>query len=365
MVFFFVFVLDSSPKTPAAKKCHNLSKEAILNSPTAANITPIRSKCGRPTIVEESPTLSQEPVNVTWKWGSDSPVRSTHTNVLRTIRYPLATMDRLKLNTKDRPTKLCDQTNNDASKNSPKGLYKFQEEMRRINEDATSGGSDAGFSEDTGCPPDQDSSYVMSFANDSISMSPIPLVDAEEVVEVNDIHSPVAQKLGDETLNAIKNDLFEDSDFEQEMFSCVEKVVSSIELTQSKQSIDNKSNEQSQVKIIQQKPETKTESDAFKTLLFDNDESIDDLLVNIDDSFISNSVLKLNNSKLLRHNSMPPKRDPPAPPGRKSFTRHESMPISSANLISKTSQTTTVTSSQCSIESGMSSKLIICWCGVQ
>lgn len=305
-------------------------------------------------------------MKVTWQWGSDTPVRAKQNQVpLRPTRSAL--VKATKPHSNQRSKALIDQPANDPSNESPKGLYKFQEEMRRIHEAAEPDNAcDVAYADDVESAT-ADSSGAMSITNDSFSLSPIRSVEIEEPDKVkappDRVSAPVVE---DTTLTTIKNDLLDNSDFDQELFTCTENVESNIiELTQAKKSAEAKPNEAKMeakigsANVAQRTKEVGKErdQDAAKSDQFDNDESIDDILGRIDDSFIMNTVK--NNSKFLRHKSMPQK-EAAEPSGRKSFSRHESMPASSAQIASmKMSGVAPASnSSQSSSGSGISRELL-------
>lgn len=351
--------LDSSPKTPVAKHAHSMSSDLLFNSPTAC-ITPIRPRKGRPSVPDESPIpLSQEPVNVTWKWGTDSPVRPAGeaARALRPARKVLAAV--VATTTATSKSDLTETTitnsNNELSRNSPKGLYKFQEEMRRIQEKQTSE-SDGAIATDTGCP-ELNFNTNFSMANDSFSMSPIPMVDATMVEPMKPAN--MEQTIGNTTLDAIKHDLFNDSDFDQALLSCGDKIETNVAGPAPASTNARSTTITSTVADVSVANATVKQSKddpvpAVNSYFLDNDESIDDILGSIDDTIIMNSVQKLNQSKMARHNSMPPQNETVNPNNfRRSFTRHESMPISAAEILrgSKVSPSTVASSSMGSTES--------------
>lgn len=373
---------DSSPKTPAAKSSHSLSKEVLLNSPSAC-ITPTRpTRNCRGLMIDESPTLSQEPMKVTWQWGGDSPVRPLcdTINPLRSIRQVLGTVTSTTTNGARNPfkgeTSNATITTNEASNSSPKGLYKFQEELRRIHESATNsnGVSGAGDNCDGNDHVDDahamaDDSYTehetssaMLLGNDSFSMSPIAMPSDAADENANDAPSTTKenanaqQNLSDSTLNAFKNDLLNDSDFDQVLLTCGEKIENESKIATGQAVVKNAVEE---VKQHSAKTEN-TNTPAGNSFFLDNDESIDDFICNIDDAFIMNSMLKMKQSKFSRHNSMPPKADNVNTTNqRRSFTRHESMPTSSVqNQQSRKEPGSVVTLSQSSTESAMSSRCL-------
>lgn len=350
--------LDSSPKTPVAKHAHSMSSDLLFNSPTAC-ITPIRPRKGRPSAPDESPILlSQEPVNVTWKWGTDSPVRSAGeaARALRPVRKVLAavvaTTTATSKNDLTETTITNEVSNNELSRNSPKGLYKFQEEMRRIQEKQTCE-SDGATTADTGCP-ELNFSKNFSIATDPFSMSSVDATIVEPTEPANN-----EQTIGNTTLDAIKNDLFNDSDFDEAFLACGDKIDTNVAGPKSTTTDTNSATKASNAAHVSVTNSNIKQSKAdpvpaVNSYFLDNDESIDDILASIDDSIIMKSMQTLNQSKMARHNSMPPQKETVNPTNfRRSFTRHESMPISTAEVLRglKASSSTVASSSLGSTES--------------
>lgn len=404
-VRYFACITDSSPKTPAGK--NSLSKDVLINSPSAC-LTPTRPiRKNHNSIIDESPTLSQEPINVTWKWGgSDSPVRPLGDTIKpwRSIRHVLGTANTVTTATansnaytgqtlrnsfadESSNTALTEVAANDPSNDSPKGLYKFQEELRRLNENATNrdgvSGAGVGCGDISGVEAQlADNSYIEQersaanlLGNDSFSLSPIALLsdaadeNANDATALTEKPTGAADKnLSDSTLTAFKNDLLNDSDFDQVLLTCGDKIEKESQIAVTQVATVSKV----EVKVEPKKKEKQfpdndiTITPANNSCLFDNDESIDDIIGNIDDAFIMNSMMTMKQPKFSRHNSMPPKADNVVPMNpRRSFTRHESMPISSMPNRSghkEAASTATATSSQesnASAQSAISSEYLI------
>lgn len=377
-----------------------MTKEALLNSPTAAAcITPTRPtyKNRSHILIDESPTLSQEPMNVDWKWNSnDSPVRPLGDSIksMRSIRHVLgrekgatsstvtsnAANERRDSFTDDAANStLTEAAANDTSNSSPKGLYKFQEELRRINEQnaaTTQNANDDVDGHNDSYADERDTSTAAFITHqDSCSLSPIAAADENAndapleplPTTSNEIDTLVKQtenkpNLSDSTLNAFKNDLLNDSDFDQVLFTCGEKIDMETRIAQTQTAttaVDRKVLSTNDTKTSGNK--ATITSTAVNSSLFDNDESIDDIIGNIDDTFIMNSMMKMKQStKFTRHNSMPPKADnnntTATTSQRRSFIRHESMPVTTIeNRQAPIHAKPTATLSQMSTESAQSS----------
>lgn len=304
---------------------------------------------------DESPILSQE-VGITWKWANEStPVQTTNkTSKLRATKQINDEMD-----TSTIPLNLMIE----PETHSPKGLYKFQEEMRKIRFDTESEmpcdnisdlniSSTPTIAKDTGYPKNvyQSKSTETVTNNDKVNkynnnihgsatvMSEVEEAYATATTPKNKTINEPTEGGDHQMLNdSLANDLLNDSDFDQMLLTCTERVEkSSFECSQSSGKDVNARPEQKKIR---------SESSSEWNLFIDD--GADDLLSNIDiDISISDS---LNNSKFTRHKSMPqpqPKSSSNAPlsivqpsqttgrfkpvTSRKSFTRHESFPITNS-----------------------------------
>lgn len=281
---------------------------------------------------DESPILSQEPVSITWKWANEgTPIR--HTNKTSKLRHSSSSKPNSSSET-DLTSAMTSPSclTIEPETHSPKGLYKFQEEMRKIQFDTESDMSCDNISDlnmstpppttatDTGYPinvdPIQSTNRLNNYNNNNHGNESV----------IND-KSTKNQMLND----SLANDLLNDSDFDQVLLTCTERVEAAV------------SKSQTNVKKANSTPEIKTECSGSSNSdwnLFNDD--VDDLLSNIDiDIPISDN---LNNSKFTRHKSMPQEQPKPVTTikqiqsnqyssplrpntSRKSFTRHESFPI--------------------------------------
>lgn len=282
---------------------------------------------------DDSPTLSQESVKVTWKWNSENtPIRSTAgSSKLKLDRMarksPMASnLYRASITSSASKKKNSSETTatvSTAPTNSPKGLFKFQEEMRKIQLETEQ------------C----DNVEMQSAPNEECPMNVDNMSIHDEGNRMDVGVASTSTAVNDALSDSFKRDLLNDSDFDQMLLTCTETV----ERKLSQEPTTTGVAAQSKVTAEASNNATVVASQSNYMSLF-NDESIDDILGNIDDSFITNSI-NVNNSKLLRHKSMPqdkqqsqpaksqPKRPPqqpiPAPqnPNRRSFARHESMPV--------------------------------------
>lgn len=150
--------------------------------------------------------------------------------------------------------------------------------------------------------------------------------------------------------DSLKEDLLNDSDFDQMLLTCTE----SVERNLSQEHMETETGQNVEADAMQSGSVPKPSQSNYMSLF--NDESIDDILSTIDDSFIMNSI-NVKNPKLSRHNSMPQElqpqklqsgphklnthqrqQQPPQPQSskvttnRKSFARHESMPVAATNI---------------------------------
>lgn len=296
---------------------------------------------------DDSPGLSQEPVKVTWKWGSEStPIRSTAgSSKLKLDRLskksPInGTLYRSSMTSKRRSSTTT-TTSSLALTDSPKGLFKFQEEMRKIQFDSD---------ETDKCDMDRDTRP----SGDSV-VNPVNLdtrLAEHEEDDKMDTGIATTSAAADNVLSdSFKRDLLNDSDFDQMLVTCTESVERKL------------SQEQVATGAVQQiaaeagnVPAVDEPSQSNNMSLIMNDESIDDILRDIDDSFIMQSI-NVKNSKMSRHKSMPqelppqklqtqpqkltsPQQQPPPQntkvmTNRKSFARHESMPIAVSDTSSR------------------------------
>lgn len=313
--------------------------------------------------VDDSPTLSQEPPKVTWKWDNEStPLRpKSGSSKLKTDRWlkrsPANGICRaINAGSVNKPEHSA-ATSTATLSDSPKGLFKFEEEMRKLQCDN---------SETERC----DNGDV-DMQTSSTELDSIMLVDEPSILHVkNDktpgvgvastscIHPPAIsdRSVDSATSDPFKQDLLNDSDFDQMLLSCTEGVER--KLTQERMAIATVPESPVSAPntlVTQSRGQSQSQSQSSHYMSLFNDESIDDILGNFDESFIMHSV-NAKNSKLSRHKSMPQELQPqqlqssqtqppdssqllrpthPSQPQnattvstkRKSFTRHESMPV--------------------------------------
>lgn len=309
--------------------------------------TPIHRSTTRTSAItagDESPTLSQEPVKVTWKWNSENtPIRSTagssklkfeRLSKKSPINGNLYRRSITSSASKKKYPSPCTATT--TLSNSPRGLFKFEEEMRKIQFDSN---------ETEKCDNDDSDMQPLSNVVGSVNTDK-PSVRRDEDNKM-DIGVATTTNLQSATVDNLisdpfKQDLLNDSDFDQMLLTCTEGVEKNFSQEQLAPGTVVKIPAEAESNVTVEP----SQSNNYMSLF--NDESIDDILGNIDDSFIMHSI-NVKNSKLSRHKSMPqelqqqksqsePKKltslhhqqpqNSTATMNRKSFARHESMPIS-------------------------------------
>lgn len=329
---------DSSPKSVINRNCLLISKKpATIITSLDFQTTPTRRRREqtRNTSGEDSPTLSQDPLAVTWRWNTEnSPIRSPAASRIRNRKdkfreSPKPNLYRasIRSNTVSSSAGSSEPCSLDNESNSPKGLYKFQEEMKKIE--------------------------LLSFASSSPKATTSAdnqrsfTATSESIRQANERNQPADNMCSSSTYYSIndsfKEDLLNDSDFDQVLSTCTEDIEKNLS-----QDLQRKND---QTMLNEQKSSAKLNNSSYMS--FFNDESIDDMLGSLDDSIITSSI-NLNNSKLMRHKSMPQQREQTKPQtetkvtekpkaeekrnfqkigqsattNRKSLIRHESMPIS-------------------------------------
>lgn len=226
-----------------------------------------------------------------------------------------------------------------ALTDSPKGLFKFQEEMRKIQFDSD---------ETDKCDMDTRPSC------DKV-VSPLNLdnrlADHDEDVKMDTGVATTSAAADNLLSDSFKRDLLNDSDFDQMLVTCTE----SAERKLSQEQIATGAVQQIPAEAANVTTVDKPSQSNHMSLIM-NDESIDDILRDIDDSFIMQSI-NVTNSKMARHKSMPqelppqkqqsqpqkvtsPHQQPPPQnskvmTNRKSFARHESMPVAVSDTSSQ------------------------------
>lgn len=288
---------------------------------------------------DDSPTLSQEPMKVTWEWKSENtPVRSAAgSSKLKLDRWskrsPInSNLYRASITSSASKKRNASAAASTALANSPKGLFKFQEEMRKIQFDSN---------ETDKCDNDNSDRQPAYDVVSPMNVDDVSMLDEDFKIGIG-VAGPSScppTATDGTTSDPFKQDLLNDSDFDQMLLTCTESVERKLSQEQMATQTDRKTSAEVGNSTI--KPSQST----YMSLL--NDESIDDILGNLDDSFIM-QTLNGKNSKMLRHKSMPQDLQPqkqqsqpqklsskqPQQPHqsrvtitRKSFTRHESMPI--------------------------------------
>lgn len=373
-ISIFHCILDSSPKTSVSKNIHLLSKESMqdtvnmLSTPTRKNRFMLDQN--QRNMNDDSPVLSQEPINISWKWNNEgTPIRAAnktsklrrsitnsspqlqHLQRLSTKRYGSENQNGMPAaTTSAQSPKLMAE----PETHSPKGLYKFQEEMRKIQFDTESDTScdtfnDKSMTADTGYPtnPDGGAAPAQLQTNDRYNDSLNIEMDTNGPIQSS---TQIDNRGIDQNL---ANDLMDDSDFDQFLLTCqepAEKKAANTIATNHSTTVTNQTN----VKKASSAPEIKTTNSSNNSsnnsgsnwMLFDDD-CFDDLVKDFDVDIPSDS---LNTSaKFTRHKSMPQHPHTPTTSNakvvkpqqsthlnynynRKSFTRHESMPITNSSI---------------------------------
>lgn len=393
---------------------------------------------------DDSPILSQEAINISWKWNNEgTPVRSTskvsklrqrsstNSSPMQQQLQHLKHLTKNKRSSGDSPNSamiegtstvgaaaaavgsaLATTTSTDPENNSPKGLYKFQEEMRKIQFDLESDTSCDNINNDksmtmadAGYPINADQTNANFSDNLDIEMVEEtygqPAAAAATTAAMHQVPQeippalPTLQKstTAKEDVD-LANDLFNDSDFDQILLTCKIPAQKSTTTTRETATATNQMSatvqaaasgggpSQMSVKKASSAPEIKTQnsnsdSSGSNWNLIDDD-CFDDFVRDFD---IPNDADAFNTSasKFTRHKSMPQPQPQTssscvAPStsstiskskvsmgtttamaaavsshqqsnvhnvqsnfSRKSFTRHESMPISNHSTINRLS----------------------------
>lgn len=373
----FAFISDSSPKTKVSKNVHLLSNETIqdtvnmLSTPTRRNRFMLGNHHAN-MMNDDSPVLSQESINISWKWNNEgTPIRPTNkaTKLRRSITNNsphMQSLQRLKRNSSENQNGTTASGNissmviAEPETHSPKGLYKFQEEMRKIQFDMESDTSCdnlnndksmtevtavAAMTPDTGYPTDMEGGAAQGNLNKnqhtnatSSSSSNVHMMeDARQDVKTTNNYG-----LDDN----IADDLFNDSDFDQILLTCKmpseQEQASETVVTSEIQSIVKKASSAPEIKAS---GSSNSSGSNWNIAADDDDDYFDDLVKDFDVDIPST----LNTSaKFTRHKSMPQQPQKPnntsstttksyvpqqsSYVNRKSFIRHESMPITNTSM---------------------------------
>lgn len=467
-----VSLLDSSPKSSTAKNIHLLSRETIQDTANMLSTPPTRRHRfinNQTAMNDDSPVLSQEAINISWKWNNDStPVRPT--NKVSKLRQRTSTnsnspipqqLQQLKRSTKkrnsgDSPNGMTVEgtstvgaaaaavfstgsalaaatsiaaTNAEPENNSPKGLYKFQEEMRKIQFDLESDTSRDNINNDrsvtvadTGYPINADQMNANYSDNLDIEMMedthvgamhqvPPPPLPQQQTSTPTLARSQKKSSITTDDVDALANDLFNDSDFDQILLTCQipaqkstktasETVTVANQMTSTVQQLaigggsgigGGGGPSQLSVKKASSAPEIKTQnsnsdSSGSNWNLIDDD-CFDDFVKDFDVDIPNDATAAFNtsSSKFTRHKSMPQPQPQTSSSSssssvaaaaasstiskskmvstttaaiqqqsnvynvqnnfnRKSFIRHESMPISNNSTINRFSNNSTANS---------------------
>lgn len=303
-------------------------------------------------ITDDSPVLSQETIHISWKWNNDS-TPNRPTNKTSKLKRPLTSLQRLRENSSDNqtPSTATSGTSSTVAEpetHSPKGLYKFQEEMRKIQFDTES---------DTSCDNIyNDKSNTVSDTGYPTTSDGVAQADSNRNATFSDNLDDYTMNRNDETTKIVSqnekhgiddnvaDDLFNDSDFDQILLTC--KMPAQITDTCETKSESNKLSVKKASSAPEIKPSfsgsTGSGSGSNWNLVDDFDDLVKDIDFDVDISCTLNA-----SAKFMRHKSMPQQPQKPntstAKPlkpqpstyvdlNRKSFTRHESMPITNRSI---------------------------------
>lgn len=327
----------------------------VLSTPTRRNRFHLGSNHAN-SMNDDSPILSQESINISWKWNNEgTPIRST--NKLRrsitnnAVQHQNIQRLSTKSNSTDNGTTTATATSTARARatsspklvtepetHSPKGLYKFQEEMRKIQFDTES---------DISCDNIKDKSMTTDAGYPAkIEETGTAQADVQSNARCSDnLVYPQATENHQMQTNSSQNDnndhgiddLLNDSEFDQMLLTCKMPAQKDASETEAKKTIVKKVDSASEIK-----PSGDSNSSGSNWELIDDD-CFDDLVKDFDvDIPVDNS---LNTSaKFTRHKSMPQQPQSPATSNaktfvakqsvnnqnnmhRKSFQRHESLPI--------------------------------------
>lgn len=205
---------------------------------------------------------------------------------------------------------------------SPKGLFKFQEEMRKIQINDDQSTSSAYVDNNTYF---MDNKRHVDFGTDDNAMdkdietnimdtsqSNAFIAASKRAIAVGSSHSEPIQTKNKSTVafelnDSLEDDLFNDSEFDQVLVTCTDNVEKNKMLEKQNEKAEEQEKVKETAKLMQDVNEmdksSKSMSETAKANTshwssFFNDESIDDILADMDENFI-------NNSKLVRHKSMP------------------------------------------------------------
>lgn len=368
-------ILDSSPKASVIKNVHLLTKETMqdtvnmLGTPTRRNRFNVGNNYGN-IMNDDSPILSQESINISWKWNNEgTPIRSTNksSKLRRSITNNSAHLHRLPhTSTTDNAAAVTATATTSSPKltaepetHSPKGLYKFQEEMRKIQFDAESDTScdninDKSMTADTGYP----TNMVGATQTDANANANTNARSSSDSLDVQATQKPPIQMNNSQhdqhgIDDAFADDLLNDSDFDQILLTCNVPAQREQREASKPEAINKPMNvKRADAEPAELKPSGSSNSSGSNWDLI-GDDCFDDLVKDFD---VDIPVESLNTSaKFTRHKSMP-QQQPQAQASattytktfapqqsstynnqnyinqRKSFTRHESMPITNTSF---------------------------------
>ncbi|XP_055321708.1 uncharacterized protein LOC129577904 [Sitodiplosis mosellana] len=370
--------VDSSPKASVGKNVHLLTKETMqdtvnmISTPTRRN----RFMLDHANMMnDDSPVLSQESINISWRWNNEgTPIRPTNkaSKLRRSITNNsphLQNLQRLKRNSSDNQNGttgagVLPMVISEPETHSPKGLYKFQEEMRKIQFDIESDTSCDNFNNDksmteaaatstatsdTGYPTNMKGVAQANIFNQHTDARCSDSLDVHMMEKAEPEAKTLSQTNNYGLDDNIADDLLNDSDFDQILLTC------KMPTEQKKASETMTTNQmQTSVKKASSAPEIKASGSSnssgsnWNIAAEDDDDFFDDLVKDFDVDIPST----LNTSaKFTRHKSMPqqPQKSNASSTAtktfvpqqssyvnsnlnRKSFIRHESMPITNTSI---------------------------------
>lgn len=326
-----------------------MSKETMQDTVNMLSTPPRRNRFNlgnnhANSMNDDSPVLSQEPINISWKWNNEgTPIRSGNksSKLRRSVTNNSVQLQNLHRLTKSgNATATTSSPKLERETHSPKGLYKFQEEMRKIQFNTESDTlcdniNDKSMTADTGYPTNMEGTDQADIQMNDQSSDNLVEVQVTENQQIQMI-STQCDKHGVD--DALANDLFNDSDFDQILLTCK---MPAQNVTATGNAEANKTSVKKVDSTSDIKPSGSSNSSGSNWELIDDD-CFDDLVKDFDVDIPVN--LMNTSAKFTRHKSMPQQPQSPATSNskayvpqqatfnqninnRKSFTRHESMPI--------------------------------------
>lgn len=342
----FAIFPDSSPKTSINKNVHLLSRDTIQDTVNMLSTPTRRSRFmlgnNQPHMNDDSPILSQETINISWKWNNEgTPIRPTNksSKLRRSITNNSPQLQHLQRSTKRNSSSIDTQNGSstvspkslaEPETHSPKGLYKFQEEMRKIQFDIESDTSRDNLTDINNKSDDADTGYPSNVNTEDHQTN---FSSCNRLAQ--SVHMQVDEQTSTPPSNKfdMDDDLLNDSDFDQILLTC--------KMPAEKDATKPEPNQLSKKKASSA-PEIKTGGDNGSNWNLTEDDCFDDLVKDFDVD------ISCSPAKFTRHKSMPQQPQNPstsnvkkfvpqqsyanASINRKSFTRHESMPITNTTI---------------------------------